>query len=71
MEFNLSDLPDLSSMTPEDLRSLLLRLQDLYGEVETQEPEDEESEEYEDWLTDLEEIEDLMEEINEKLEEES
>ena len=68
MEFNLSDLPDLSSMTPEDLRSLLLRLQDLYGEVETQEPKDEESEEYEDWLTDLEEIEDLMEEVTEQLE---
>ncbi len=71
MEFDLNSLPDLSSLSPEKLRSLLRCVEDFYEEIERQEPEDEESEDYEDWLNDLDEIEDLIEEINEKLEEES
>ena len=68
MEFDLTDLPDLSSLNPDELRGLLSRLEDLYRDVEAQEPEDEDSEEYESWLDDLEEVEDLMDEIEEKLE---
>ena len=41
MEFDLTDLPDLSSLDPDELRSLLSRLEALYSEVETQEPDDE------------------------------
>ena len=67
MRFDLTDLPDLSSLTPEELRTLYAQAEELYHEVETQEP-DEEDEEYEDWLNDLEEIEDLMDEIEERLE---
>ena len=70
MEFDLNDLPDLSSLDPEELRAFSARLEDLYHEVEAQEPDDEEGEEYEAWLDDLEEIEDLMDEIEERLEEE-
>ena len=68
MEFDMSDLPDLSTLQPEELRALFSRLEDLYHEVEMQEPDDEECEEYEAWLDDLEEIEDLMDEIEERLE---
>ncbi len=70
MEFDLNNLPDLSSLGPEELRALSSRLEDLYNELEAQEPDDEECEEYEDWLNDLEEVEDLMDEIEERLEEE-
>lgn len=70
MEFDLNDLPDLSSLDPEELRALSARLEDLYREVEAQEPDDEECEEYDAWLEDLEEIEDLMDEIEERLEDE-
>ena len=70
MEFDLNDLPDLSSLDPEELRALFVRLEDLYREVEEQEPVDEECEEYDAWLEDLEEIEDLMDEIEERLEDE-
>ena len=66
MFFDLTDLPDLSSLTPEELRVLYAQAEELYHEVETREP-DEEDEEYEDWLNDLDEIEDLMEEIEERL----
>ena len=65
MEF---DLPDLSSLDPDELRILLSQLSALYSDIEAQEPEDEDSEEYESWLDDLEEVEDLMDEIEEKLE---
>ena len=68
MEFDLTDLPDLSSLNPDELRGLLSRLEDLYRDVEAQEPDDEECEEYDAWLDDLEEIEDLMDEIEERLE---
>ena len=67
MEFDLNNLPDLSSLDPEELRALSSRLEDLYREVEAQEPDDEECEEYDTWLDDLEEIEDLMDEIEEKV----
>ena len=70
MEFDLNDLPDLSSLDPEELRVLFARLEDLYREVEAQEPDDEECEEYDAWLEDLEEIEDMMDEIEERLEDE-
>ena len=70
MELDLNDLPDLSSLDPEELRVLFARLEDLYREVEAQEPDDEECEEYDAWLEDLEEIEDLMDEIEERLEDE-
>ena len=70
MEFDLPVLPDRSTLSPEELRSLLSRLEDFYGTIEAQEPEDEESEEYESWLEDLEETEDLMDEIEERLEDE-
>ena len=68
MEYDLNSLPDLSSLDPEGLRALSSRLEDLYSEVEAQEPDDEECEEYDAWLEDLEEIEDLMDEISERLE---
>ena len=68
MEFDLNNLPDLSSLDPEELRALSSRLEDLYREVEAQESDDEECEEYDAWLDDLEEIEDLMDEIEERLE---
>ena len=68
MKYDLNNLPDPASLDPEELRSLRQQLEDLYREVEGQEPEDEESEEYEEWLEDLEEIEDLMDEIDESLE---
>ena len=68
MEFDLNNLPDLSSLDPEELRALSSRLEDLYREVEAQEPDDAECEEYDAWLDDLEEIEDLMDEIEERLE---
>ena len=67
MEFDLTNLPDLSALSPDELRSLHSRLEAFYNEVEAQEPDDEDSEEYESWLDDLEEIEDLMDEIGEKL----
>ena len=70
MEFDLNDLPDLSSLDPEELRALFARLEDLYHEIEAQEPDDEECEEDDAWLEDLEEIEDLMDEIEERLEDE-
>ena len=70
MEFDLNNLPDLSSLDPEELRALFARLEDLYGEIEAQEPDDEECEEYDAWLEDLEEIENLMDEIEERLEDE-
>ena len=68
MDFDLTNLPDLSSLDPEELRALSSRLEDLYLQVEAQEPDDEEGEEYEAWLDDLEEVEDLMDEIEERLE---
>ena len=68
MDFDLTNLPDLSSLDPEELRALFSRLEDLYHQVEAQEPDDEEGEEYEAWLDDLEEVEDLMDEIEERLE---
>ena len=68
MAFDLNNLPPLSSLDPEALRCLRADLEELYGEVESQEPEDEDSEEYESWLEDLEEIEDLMDEVTEMLE---
>ena len=37
MEFDLNNLPDLSSLDPEELRALSSRLEDLYREVEAQE----------------------------------
>ena len=67
MLFDLTDLPDLSALTPGELRALYAQAEKLYHEVENQEP-DEEDEEYEDWLNDLEEVEDLMDEIEERLE---
>ena len=54
MEFDLTDLPDLSALSPDELRSLHSRLEAFYNEVEAQEPDDEDSEEYESWLDDLE-----------------
>ena len=68
MRFDLTDFPDPSSLDPQALRDLYAQLEELYGEVEIQEPEDDESEEYEAWLNDLEEVEDLMEQIEEQLE---
>ena len=67
MDFDLNNLPDLSSLDPEELRALSARLEELYREVESQEPDEEECEEYDDWLEDLEEIEDLMDEIEFRL----
>ena len=64
MEFDLNHLPDLASLDPDSLRALFSRLEDLYDDVDAQEPEDEDSEEYESWLEDLDEIEDLMDERN-------
>ena len=71
MEFDLNRIPDLDTLNRDSLQTLLRQLEELYREVDTQEPEDEDSEEYEDWLTDLNDVEDLMEEIEERLEEES
>lgn len=64
--FDLTDLPDLSALRPEELRSLLSQVTDFYAEVEARDP-GEDSEDYETWLEDLDEIEDLMEEIEERL----
>ena len=63
MQFDLTDLPDPASLSPEELRVLRAQLEELYSDTETLEP-DEEDEEYEDWLNELEEIEDLMDEID-------
>ena len=41
MEFDLTDLPDLSSLDPDELRILLSQLSALYSDIEAQEPEDE------------------------------
>ena len=68
MTFDLTNLPPLSSLSPDKLRALQADLDELYAEVESQEPDEEESEEYDAWLDDLEEIEDLMEEVTEQLE---
>lgn len=68
MTFDLTNLPPLSSLSPDKLRALHADLEELCAEVESQEPDDEESEEYDAWLDDLEEIEDLMEEVTEQLE---
>ena len=69
MKFDLSCLPDLDTLSRDSLRALHGQVLELYQELEAQEP-DEESEEYEDWLDDLDEVEDLMEEIEDRLEEE-
>ncbi len=68
MRFDLTDFPDPASLDPQALRDLYAQLEELYDEVELQEPEDDESEEYEAWLNDLEEVEDFMEQIEEQLE---
>ena len=68
MRFALSRSPDPCSLDSQSLRDLYAQLEDFYGEVESQEPEDDETDEYEAWLVDLEEIEDLLEEIREMLE---
>ena len=67
MRFDLSNLPDPASLDPQSLRDLYAQLEELYSDVEMQEPEDEESEAYETWLNDLEEVEDLMDEIEDIL----
>ena len=58
MKFDLSQLPDPDTLDTGSLRELYSQLEELYGEIEAQEPEDEESEEYDAWLDDLEELED-------------
>ncbi len=68
MRFDLTDFPDPASLDPQALRDLYAQLEELYDEVELQEPEDDESEEYDAWLNDLEEVEDFMEQIEEQLE---
>ena len=68
MNFDLSNLPDLNTLNRDSLQVLLRQLEELYSEVDSQEPEDEDSDEYEDWLNDLEEVQDLMDEIQERLE---
>ncbi len=67
MEFDLNRLPDLDSLDPEALRTLLAQLDELYHETDLLEPEEEEEEAYDEWLEELEEIQDLMDEIEDRL----
>ena len=43
MTFDLTNLPPLSSLSPDKLRALHADLEELYAEVESQEPDDEET----------------------------
>ena len=70
MEFDLNAIPDLDFLSPQELRELYARLEDLYNQTEALEPDEEDSDEYDSWLEELEEVEDLMDEIEERLEEE-
>lgn len=69
MEFDLTRLPDLDTLDRDALQALYRQLEQLYEEVEAQEPGDEDSDEYEDWLNDLDEIQDWMDETEDRMEE--
>ena len=62
----LDDL-DLDSMTEDELRQLLRRVELTYPVVEEREPEDETSEEYLLWQEDLETLDDYIDELTERL----
>ena len=67
MEFDLNCLPDLDSLDPEALQTLLAQLEELYHKTDLREPEEEDSEAYDEWLEELEEIQDLMDDIEDRL----
>ena len=62
----LDDL-DLDSMTEDELRQLLRRVELTSPVVEEREPEDETSEEYLLWQEDLETLDDYIDELTERL----
>ena len=55
---------------PEDkLEDILAQIEDIYSDLEQEEPEDTESEEYYEWSEMLEALDDLMDEIQERIDE--
>ena len=62
----LDDL-DLDSMTEDELRQLLRRVELTYPVVEAREPSDDTSEEYLLWQEDLETLDDYIDELTERL----
>ena len=60
---------DVDAYSEEELAALLPLLEDLYDELNAEEPEDPESKEYYEWAALMEEIDDLMDEIQDLLDE--
>ena len=60
---------DVDAYSQEELEALLPMIEDLYEEIEEEEPDDPESEEYYLWAALLEEMDDLMDEIQDRLDE--
>ena len=55
---------------PEDkLEDILAQIEDIYSDLEQEEPEDADSEEYYEWSEMLEALDDLMDEIQERIDE--
>ena len=73
-KLTLEDLDNLriEEMNADELRELLIRLEELYDEISAMEPDepddDEESDEYDEWLETVEDIDDLMDDIQDRLE---
>ena len=73
-KLTLEDLDNLriEEMNDDELRELLIRLEELYDEISAMEPDepddDEESDEYDEWLETVEDIDDLMDDIQDRLE---
>ncbi len=66
---DLEDM-DLDELTAEELEDLQEQIESLYHILLHQEPEDEESEEYLEWEEKVEFLDDMMDEIQDRLDEE-
>jgi len=65
---DLPFLPDPEELSLPELEAMRDRLDQLYDDVEAEEP-DEESEAYDEWVEDLEEIDDLRDTVEDRIEE--
>ena len=61
---------DPEELEAEELEPLLGRLEEIYDELNAEEPDDEESDEYEEWLEMMEDLDSLMDDIRDRMEEE-
>ncbi len=60
---------DVDQYTREELEEMIPLIENLYDEMQEEEPEDIESEEYYEWSQVMEELDDLLDEIQDHLEE--